>query len=610
MKQIIKLFGLLALLGIVASVSANPLYVDYTEKYDVNASVSGDGTTSYNINNLTGYITINNSATDSADTLSDVWVAVNISNNITGLIEVNDTTPKGYFIKDSAPDYTNLPNGLTYIHIPILRNGDYVILKFGIDTSITGVPILVDEAYSATKIPAGKLSNWTVYMNISRNTTALPTTNTAVNVGMIKFLSNDPNKYGSNTWNFLNITDVNTNQGSTTTWDGPYATTTAKNDSLNWTGVVLNNSQNGVINFTVCANNTYQDRNGTLTKYGFAVIFFNYDGTVSNTSIKGVYAAGNEVPSATKNGPYKNETTGKYTLWYENASFKNNAKQYYFNLTKVKIWAVNGSNPANVTPFNQIIPGSTHITELNNNIVAPNGVWNSNTYNFTFDGVPVVWANFTFTISNNNYTLLNRTVHESHDEYGSNYIIVEEIYVVGSYLIKVTKHIVPNSDGTYDVYIVVENIGSQKSPYVYAYDLIPNNFTVYDMWVNKSSMLAQNPSGNNYSGTNPISNSNYNMSYYWALYPLSPNADGDGNYTDSTEINNNQTVVIHYKLNGTGEFRPTDAFIVGIDPTHSLLPTTSPKTVLVSGAVANNFEPLLMLLSGLVGAGVLLRRRK
>ena len=68
-------------------------------------------------------------------------------------------------------------------------------------------------------------------------------------------------------------------------------------------------------------------------------------------------------------------------------------------------------------------------------------------------------------------------------------------------------------------------------------------------------------------------------------------------------------VIIHHKLNGTEEFKPTDAFIVGIDPTHSLLPTTSPKIVLVSGAVANNFEPLLALFGALLSVGIILRIR-
>ena len=602
MKQIAKILGLLLLFGIVASAYADPLYVSYTEKFNVSADVSGDGSTTYAINNLTGYITINNTATSVDDTLSDVWVAVNISNNISGLTLVHNGAPKGVFLKDSAPAYTGLPAGLTYIHIPVLSNSNYVQYKFEINTSITGVPILVDEAYSTTKVPARKLSNWTVSMNISRNISSLPSTNSVVNVRMTKYLSNDSNNYGDSTWNFLNITGASSDQGSTAIWDSPYATITTT-DAINWTGVVLNSTQNGTIEFNVSANNTHQDRNSTEKKYGFAVIFFDYNGTISNTTIDGVYAAGNGVISATKNGPYKNETTGKYTLWYENATFNNSAKQYYFNLTKTNLWAVNGSNPTTLDPFDSslLIGGSSHVFPLNINI-APGDAWNSDTFNFTFDRVPVVWANCTFTVADSNITLLNRTVHEYDSEYGSSYIVVEEIYVVGSYLIKVTKHIIPNADGTYDVYIVVENIGSQESPFVYAYDLIPQNFVVSDMSVNKSSML-------NNSGNHSISNPDYNMSIYWALNPLSPNADGDGNYTDATEINDGSTVVIHYNLNGTGEFKPTDAFIVGIDPTHSLLPTTSPKMVLVSGAVSNNFEPLLALFGALLSVGIILRIR-
>jgi len=167
----------------------------------------------------------------------------------------------------------------------------------------------------------------------------------------------------------------------------------------------------------------------------------------------------------------------------------------------------------------------------------------------------------------------------------------------------VTKHIVPNADGSYDVYIVVENIGSEKTPnYVYVYDLVPKNFTVSDEWVNRSIMLIAN-------GSKVLtSNSRYNLSMWWALKSIYPGADGDGSYTDWNEIQNNQTVVIHYKLNGTGEFYPSDAFIVGIDPTNSLLPTTSPKITTVTGDINNNTEPLLALTTLLTTLTLIIRR--
>ncbi|ADC68953.1 conserved hypothetical protein [Methanocaldococcus sp. FS406-22] len=600
----ITLLITLAFLGTLFGYGNNgPLYVTYYEKYNITGNATGEGTISAKINNITGYIIINNTGKDVNDTLQDVWVAVKVVNNITGLKVIKNTTPKGVFIENTAPAYTGLPSGLTYIHIPILPNGTYVIVSFGINPAITGVPLLINETYSDTKIPSRKLANWSVYMNISRNVSALPSADTAVSVSMTKYLSNDINNYGSDTWNFLNITDAIPNQGSTELWNGPYFAGTA-NDSLNWTGVVLNSTQNASITIDITGNNTYANRTGTLMKYGFAVIFFEFNGTMSGTEIEGVYAAGYAAPSATKEGPFLNVSSGKYEIWYENASVKNNAESYYFNLTNVTIWAVNGSNPAIVDPFNTtlIIPGSKNALSPNK-LLAPGDIWNSEKFNFTFNGVPVVWANCTFKVADTNITLINRSVHEYSTKYGSSYIVVEEIYVVGSYLVKVTKHIVPNDDGTYDIYIVVENIGSEKTPeYVYVYDLVPKNFTVSDEWVNQSSMLIA--SGSHTITTNP----RYNLSMWWALHAIYPGADGDGSYTDWSEISANETVVIHYKLNGTGEFYPSDAFIVGIDPTNSLLPTTSPKITTVSGTIENNSEPILALITVLAGLGIIIRR--
>ncbi|AAB99403.1 conserved hypothetical protein [Methanocaldococcus jannaschii DSM 2661] len=606
MRKLIFMALLMSLLfiGTVFGYGDNgPLYVAYYEKYNITGNTTGDGLVSSTIESITGYIVINNTGTTINDTLYDVWVAVNISNNITGPEVYVNGTPKGVFIESSAPAYTNLPNANTYIHIPILPNNSYVIIKFAIDKSITGVPLIINETYSDTKIPSERLSNWSVYLNISRNVSALPATDTPVSVIMTKYLSNDPNNYGSDTWNFLNITGAIANEGSITLWDGPYFLP-GYNDSLTWTGVVINTTKNATITINITGNNTYTNRTGTLMKYGFAVIFFEFNGTKSGTKIEGIYATGYGGVSATKEGPFLNASSGKYEIWYESANVSNKASSYYFNLTHVTIWAVNGSNPVILDPFNitLLIPNSKQ-TSSPNEILSPGSVWSSTKYAFTFDGIPVVWANCTFKVADENITLINRSINEYSTKYGSSYVVVEEIYVVGSYLIKVTKHIVPDADGTYDIYIVVENIGSVKTPeYVYVYDLIPKNFTVSDEWVNQSSMLIAE--GNHTITTNP----RYNLSMWWALHAIYPGADGDGNWNDTAEILANKTVVIHYKLNGTGEFYPSDAFIVGIDPTNSLLPTTSPKITTVAGTVENNSEPFLALLTLLVGLGIIIRR--
>jgi len=602
------LLGILLLLGLLAVVSANPLVVTYQERYNITAYVSGDGKTSSTIHNLTGYIVINNTASE--DILSDVWVAVYISNNISEprAIYNNTSAPKGVNITRLNPYHTRLPRGLTYIHIPVLSSKSYVTIAIPLNTSMSkvGVPIIVNESYSTTKVPACKLVKWNVTFNISRNVSALPDENTPVSVNVTKYLSNDPNHYGSPYWNYLNIKNPNSNQGNTALWDGPYFSGET-DDTLNWTNVVLNSSQNASLTFTVEANSSYSGRNATEVPYGFAVIFFKYNGTISGTKIEGVYAVGDSVISVYKKGPEMNTTTGKYNIWYENTSFKNNASEYYYNITSFRIWAVNGSNLSKLMelgPFHNslIIPGSDHFEEIYE-IIGPGEFWNSPTYNFTFDGVPVIWANYFFKIADSNITLQNISINEYNDQYGSSYIVIEKIYLVGSYLIKVTKVIKTNEDGTYTIYIVVENIGGEKSPFVYVYDLVPKNFIVKNITVNRPWM--ENTSGNQ----TLTNNDRYYLSLYWCLNPLNGGADGDGWYND-TELENNQTVLITYTLEGNGTFIPSDLFVVGIDPTHSLLPTTSPKMIMIGGSSGNNYEILLALMTGVVGMAFVVRKIK
>ncbi|MBW9221956.1 hypothetical protein KKP97_02790 [Methanothermococcus sp. SCGC AD-155-C09] len=603
----LAIVGILLLIAMLPAVFANPLKVFYVEAYNVTANVSGDGTTEYAINNLTGYIKIENSAQN--DTLSDVWVAINISNNISAPTVINNTTPRNISIENSVPTYTGLPSNLTYVHIPILPNNKYVKVAIQLNTSNVGVPILINESYSATKIPANRFATWNVSLNISRNVSALPNPYTKVSIRLFKHLSNKSYRYGNSTWTFLNISNVSANQGTTTLYNGPYFTGTA-NDSIEWY-VELNSTHNGSLSFTITANNSYTGRGATKVNYGFAAVNFYYRGTTGATVVEGVYAIGDGGVSVCKKGPELDSTTGEYTLWYENTSFKNEGNNYYYNIIEVNIWAVNGSNPTNLDPFNPslLISGSNH-TETptgTSGILAPGEIWTSQNYNFTFNGkVPVIWANYTFRIVDNNISLNSYSYDEDHKVYGSSYIIVEKIYVVGSYLIKVTKTVKTNPDGTYNISIVVENIGGEESPLVYVYDLIPNNFTIVGNYtVNKSEMLIENQSGN-YSLPN---NSRYNLSMYWCLKPLNGGADGDGWYTP-TELNNSRAVLITYTLSGTGNYTPSDLFIVGIDPTHSLLPTTSPKTILVGGSDGKNFEILLALLTGIIGMGIIVRRLK
>jgi hypothetical protein len=101
----------------------------------------------------------------------------------------------------------------------------------------------------------------------------------------------------------------------------------------------------------------------------------------------------------------------------------------------------------------------------------------------------------------------------------------------------------------------------------------------------------------------------YDFGYTWKLNPLQPGANGNGSYDDWSEIDDNKTVVIHYQMNGTGTFYPSDAFIVGVDPMFSMNKQTAPKITIVSGAKAENYESLMAIASAAVLVGAVVRRR-
>ncbi|MCS7130574.1 MAG: hypothetical protein NZ872_04065, partial [Archaeoglobaceae archaeon] len=251
-------------------------------------------------------------------------------------------------------------------------------------------------------------------------------------------------------------------------------------------------------------------------------------------------------------------------------------------------------------------------------LLQPNGNWNTSSatpagISFQYDQVPIIWANATFKLiksTSEGWFANSATLNDFNATYGSNFIVVEKIYIIGTYLVKVTKHVLYNStasSGTtnvFDIYLVVENIGGNYSPYVYVYDLIPSNFAEHnwdaqwnDIWstnyVNKSSMLA----GNGSQTFTPLFLGTYHKGHYWRLMPIASNADGDGSYEDWNEIEANETVVIFYQLAGTGDFKVLDAFIVGIDPMFSLNEQTSPKITLVSGAKATSYETTLAVIA-------------
>lgn len=604
------------IITIIMSASAAPLEISIEEKVNTTVNMTDYNTQTFEYKtNVTGYVNITNNGND---VLYDIWIALEL---------VNNTTACGALGIVSKPDYATVTRGASppervdkvlndsncYVHITILRPGDSVVLFYDVNDNAMGIangaPFDIAESYSPNKIPARGEYTWQVYFNVSLNetwwqSTAFSLSGKNILLNITKYLSNQTANFGSADWTWLNLSDNQTNKGSSSIIDSPYFVLSTT-DGMKVTNVLLNTSasSNKYVNITFKVTGNYSNSTAApqyFEPFGFAVFEFNADGNVSGSYVVDVFAVGNASLNVTKDGPDANN------VWRGNVTITNTASGLTYVLTNVTMWATETGS------FTNTISGSYQ--EWKPNVQLGYGEsWNTSSgsppgINFTYSQVPIIWANATFKLINDQttgwYFKGNRTLNDTNTSYGSNFIVIEKIYIIGTYLVKVTKHVKFNesasdsSSNVFDVYLVVENIGGNESPYVYVYDLIPENFNEYNWngnwndigqdgnWVNKSSMLAGNGSV-----SSPMSG--YSKGYYWRLKPLSLGANGNGDYEDWTEIENNKTVVIFYQLNGTGDFKVLDAFVVGIDPMYSLNEQTSPKITLVSGAKATNYETTL-----------------
>ncbi|MEM0266010.1 MAG: hypothetical protein QXM23_01840, partial [Archaeoglobaceae archaeon] len=591
--------------------SAAPLEIVIEEKVNTTVSPSEDsatGSISFEYEtNVTGYVNITNTCTAGSScedqTLYDIWIALLLKNNTTtcnNLGEIGipnyasvtvDATPPEKIAKEGVFNNTTAN---CVVHITLLKPGDKVSLFYDVNDTKMGIngsaPFIVEEKYDPPKIPARGNYTWTVYFNVSLNETwwqntalgGLNGNNVLLNI--TKYLSNRTDHYGSDKWTLLKIEGTpSTNKSSATVYNGNY-TSSGNPDTIVIPNIPLNitSDENKYVNITFNVTGNYT--NSTASPYyfepfGFAVFTFNLSfGNISGTYVVDVFAIGNASINVTKYGP--NETS----YWFGNASVTNTASGLTYVLTNVTMWAtqtgsfdliVSGqyrcNNSSSFTTGNVICEyNQTTDSDLpkvlgsGQSIVIP-GI--NDAMEFNYNQVPIIWANATFKLiksQTEGWFANNTTLHDYNATYGSNFIVIEKIYIIGTYLVKVTKHVLYNSTAStdtnvFDIYLVVENIGGNESPYVYVYDLIPQNFAEYnwndrwdDIWstnyVNKSSMLAGNGSVDN-----PMSE--YVRGHYWRLKPIAPGADGDGSYTDWDEIQQNKTVVIFYQINGTGDFR-------------------------------------------------------
>ncbi len=538
-------FAVLSLLlsssAYVLRVAANPdapLSIYLTES--VNATVETDGVHSLcGPWNVTGNVTIKNGAPEVA---SDLWVPLYLGGVPSGYyitaLTVEESPSYASVTQESAPNWVintypaagyGDPAAMTWVHITELRPGDRVVLRYVVNGSRMSAcpPIEVSESIYPEKIVDGQSQQ--ISLNLTIDTT-LP----SVSVRVRKVLPAD-NKAGDGWANAAN-NPVFTDGG---TPDAGGTSLSADGKSLYWTGdgswpdnwfTVTAGSPVHLRNAKIQGTPDLSEVGGSTQKIGMGTIFvqFHYGGTLTGNYVGYVYSVGRADLET-----QKEQGTKKADSWTEAAVFYDTSGTFDYEVVRASVWATTGRDPGTglISGTNQTSSGSP-LASVGPGEASTSYRHPSSPYNFTYSGVPKVWASFRFRIQRDevngwwNYT---GSINGENSSGYSVYVVREKIWAVRGYLVKARKEV--RGNGTSNVVCVtveLHNVGEWPTPYVEFYDLVPAGFaanpaaTEGNMIFRPLSMLAQDadPGGSppDYSlKTNPTG---YSSGYVWKSYPI------------------------------------------------------------------------------------------
>ncbi len=208
--------------------------------------------------------------------------------------------------------------------------------------------------------------------------------------------------------------------------------------------------------------------------------------------------------------------------------------------------------------------------------------------------VPIYWGRANYTLTKAVFKNFEKNRSSQHESV--NYSVYEKIYLLRGYLVRVKKTVNSMGSNLWNINITISNIGNQYTPTLFAYDLVPQNFTVdiSGMKVYPAHRLNESALPPlNFSGNQSISGSMYTgWAYWWRLNPVA----------------NGANVNITYNVTGTGVYYTKDLFLIGIDPVEGFGQTSITPTIeMIQGAVSTaSGEALYVVLAifGMIGATV------
>ncbi|MGM5488450.1 MAG: hypothetical protein ACQESG_05865 [Nanobdellota archaeon] len=570
----------ITLLCILPAAFAYPSYIDITMTETVyqNITFARDF---YPVENQTCVIVgiINVTNLNDTEAFSDILI------NLTNVDQLNSNIT--YVTGRNGTSSLNKTANQAWIHIPELRATNNSVWNYTLNCDNTPPPLNIDSSYETSvdgvnlKVLAGK--NFTVTSVAENEAGFSDITNLNITIEAQQV------SWNASAFNFSLAKLFST---------GDYTNVSGNDSKVQWVwrpmgGVLpIGNKTNITYNVTaprsVPTSNTYLAIKET-SQYSIAYM-------ASNISITSMRVVGDldfsQEKAIIRPATNVNDTNVTWRIEADSSVPLNAA----YNITKVSIWVTHNMSPlATNTPFGYL-----------NTTYSPSGLQNKTNgwqttssgddsywlFNYT-DGSdpvtsppPVVWIRPYHHLFDGQSQIIKTNITQSGED-----IYLKYIYVVNGYWLEIDKNITSIANDMYRIDTIVRNIGNGWTPEdlkVTAYDFVPAEFAAWDFSENYN--MESTLTGAEYNGT----------SYRWDI------AQKDGFNASLGPCNGpdavseaNCTWNVSYKVNGTGQYKVSELYIVGLDP-QKVEGAPSHEGITVISSLANSTKESLYALGAIV----------
>jgi hypothetical protein len=458
----------------------------------------------------------------------------------------------------------------TVLHVPELRSGQSSVFNYNVSSLLVEPPLDINTTYTnplyETKVLAGERFN---VLDVATNVADVGAL-TVINITIYALPVNVSN---GTAWELHNFTL----QNLSATGDYANVAGNGSNDRL-WSWVTNGGSipigQSFNISYQVEApdsvptSGTYPAVQQNLT--------YTINATASEVAVESIRARAEISFNTSKQIISPQDNLSNNNVTWRSVPNVGSYHNMTYTLEKVTLWVTNTRDP------NQVSSGlnTTYYpnTQINQTTSWAGSAW---LFNFT-DGSsdsnppPIVWIKPYWIIQNTGGQVVNQSITRNGTD-----VYLKYIYVINGYWLEVEKNVTSAGNDMYSIQVHVHNRGNGHTPQnltVTVYDFIPSEFAAWNF----------TPTYNNLSN---VSGQFNGTAYQWDV-GLRTNLSTS--FAPSGDALGLDEFWMNYTVNGTGDFKVSDLYIVGLDP-RKVDNAGASETVTVLSGVASTSKELIYL---------------